>query len=41
MKVRVGDRYIDRPLRELVGEALMAPIFWLLFRRAMRGGWSH
>lgn len=39
MKVRCGDRYIERPLRELVGEALIAPFF--LFAVLMRGGWGH
>jgi len=41
VKVRVGDRYIDRPARELAWEAIGAPFFWLLWRWALRGGWSH
>lgn len=41
MKVRVGDREIDRPLSELVAEAIASPFFWWLFRRALRGGWGH
>jgi hypothetical protein len=41
MRTRVGDRYIDRPLKELVLEALIAPFFFLAVRHALRGGWSH
>jgi len=41
MKVRVGDRYIDRPLHELAWEALAAPVLWFLFRQAMHGRWSR
>lgn len=41
MKVRVGDRYIERPLRELAWEALGTPLLWFLFRHALRGGWGH
>ena len=41
MKVRCGDKYIERPLRELVGEALIAPFFVLSVLWAMRGGTGH
>lgn len=41
MKVRCGNRYIERPLRELVGEALIAPFFALAALWVMRNGWSH
>lgn len=41
MKVRAGDRYVDRPLRELIGEALLLPFYALALARAFRGGWGH
>lgn len=41
MKVRFGDRYIERPFMEVVVEAFAAPFLWLLFKHAARGGWSH
>lgn len=39
MKVRVGNRYVDRPVRELLIEALGAPLLLFVFLKAMRGGW--
>jgi hypothetical protein len=41
MKIQCGDRYIDRPASELLGEALLAPFFLLAALWAMRGGWGH
>lgn len=40
MKVRFGDRYIERPFTEMAVEALAAPFFWFLFKRATRCGWG-
>ena len=39
MKVRAGNRYVERPARELFIEALGAPIWLLVFWREFRGGW--
>jgi len=39
VKVRAGNRYVERPLRELVIEALGAPLLVFVFWKAMRGGW--
>lgn len=41
MRVRVGDRYIERPFRELALEALASPFLWFIFNHALCGGWSH
>lgn len=41
VKVRAGDRYVDRPLRELIGEALLLPVYALAFAWAFRGGTGH
>lgn len=39
MKVRAGNRYVERPARELLIEALGAPLLLFVFLKAMRGGW--
>jgi len=39
VKVRAGNRYVERPLRELIVEALGAPILVFVFLKAMCGGW--
>ena len=39
VRVRAGNRYVERPMRELLVEALGAPLFLYVFLKAMRGGW--
>jgi hypothetical protein len=39
VKVRAGNRYVERPLRELLIEAIGAPLLVFVFWKAMRGGW--
>ena len=41
MKVRAGDRYVERPFRELALEALGAPLLLFAFWIVLRKGWSH
>ena len=40
VRVRAGNRYVERPLRELIIEAIGTPFIVLALWRAMRG-WSH
>lgn len=41
MKVRAGNRYVDRPLRALVWEAIGTPVIVGAIWIAMRQGWGH
>lgn len=41
IRMRFGDRDIERPLGELVLEGLFAPFFLLTVFRATRCGWGH
>ena len=41
MRVRAGNRYVERPVRELLVEALGLPLLVLAALSALRGGWGH
>lgn len=41
MKVRFGDRYIERPALELLIEAIGAPLLLFVIWLELRRGWGH
>ena len=41
MKVWIGDRYVERPMRELIIEALFVPVLLVMFVRGLSRGWGH
>ena len=40
-RVRFGDDFIERPVRELVAEAVFAPVIVYTLWNAMKRGWGH
>lgn len=41
MRVRFGDRYIERPFKELAWEALGAPLWLYVLWQGLKRGWGH